>query len=240
MKKILFTIAISLIVFSASAQKNDSLKITNEVAIVLTDIINGTYQINYERAVGRHISIGAGFGLKGKEGLVNLSGLDTEKIKTSDLTYAGFKIIPEVRYYLHPGQKNNLKGFYFGAYLKYGRYHSDLFGTYINNSQEAFLLDFDVNINITSLGFMVGYKLPVYKNFSIDFLIAGPGAGFHSYSIKSNTTIPDSFYDDINEALDKYTLFDLINADFKFSDLKANTNFMVPSFRYALSVSYSF
>ena len=46
MKKLLFTITISLIVFSASAQKNDSLKITNEVAIVLTDIINGTYQIN--------------------------------------------------------------------------------------------------------------------------------------------------------------------------------------------------
>lgn len=240
MKRLIFIITILLTVFSVSAQKNDSLKTTNKVAIVLTDIINGSYQINYERAVGKHISFGIGFGIKGKEGLVRLSGLDTEKIKTSDLTYAGYKFIPEVRYYLHPGQKNSLEGFYFGAYLKYGRYYSDLFGNYINKSQEIFQLDFDVNINITSLGFMVGYKLPVYKNFSLDFLIAGPGAGFHSYSIKSNTTIPDSFYEDINEALNKYSIFDFLNTDFRFSEFKASTNFRIPSFRYALSVAYSF
>ena len=56
---------------------------------------------------------------------------------------------------------------------------------------------------------MVGYKLPLSEKFSIDFLIAGPGYGFYNFSIVNEQDLPEEFYEDFNEALEKYLIFDL-------------------------------
>jgi hypothetical protein len=44
----------------------------------------------------------------------------------------------------------------------------------------------------------------------------------------------------LNEALEKYSIFDLINADFKFEDNKLRQQTMLPVFRYGIGVTYSF
>ena len=64
-----------------------------------------------------------------------------------------------------------MNGFYFGAYLKHSNFKSNLNGEYINESDESFIIEFDAKIKVTSIGLMVGYKLPISKRFSIDFLI---------------------------------------------------------------------
>lgn len=240
MKKTLILFIILLITYSSNATEKDTVKLKNEVAIVITDLLNGAYQFKYEHALNTNFSIGAGVGIKGKEGLIHLSGIDTEKLKTSNLTYSGYKIIPEVRYYLHDYHKHYLKGFYFGAYIKHGRYQSDLRGLYYSDTYDRFNLDVDARFNITSVGLLVGYKLQIKNRLSLDFLIAGPGAASHTYSLKSRTEIPDEFYEDLNEALKKYSLYDLLNSDFDFSENRKRSNYMFPAFRYAMSFGFSF
>ena len=51
---------------------------------------------------------------------------------------------------------------------------------------------------------------------------------------------PDEFYDDLNSALEDYSILDLIDADFKFNNNKLRSKFSALSFRYGISIGYSF
>ena len=242
MKKLLISILILFLSIQVYAQKADSTKVIrkNDVRLMLTDLINNAYHFNYERLVGKQLSVGLGVGIKSEEGLIRLSGLDTEHVKTSDLDYSGFKIVPEVRYYFKKSTLYGMDGFYIGAYGKYSSFKSDLFGTYINDDDESFVIDFDAKIRVFSAGLMAGYKLRITPRIVMDFIIAGPGLGFYRFSFKQQSDLPEEFFDDLNEALDNYSLFDFINSDFEFKRVDTRSRFTVPSFRYGISVGYSF
>jgi hypothetical protein len=187
------------------------------------------------------MSVNFGVGYKTEEGLIVLSGIDTDQLKTNNITYSGYKIVPEFRYYLNESVNGAmLSGFYFGGYLKYSDYKSDLVGTFINSEGESFNIAYQADIAITSVGLMVGYKLPIGKHFFVDFLIAGPGSGSYRFNLDNTIPPPDEFYDVLNQALENYSIFDLINADFQFNDRNLRSNFSVFSFRYGISVGYSF
>lgn len=241
MKKLTIIIFFLFAIVNIHGQDIDNENLNkNELAIEVSDFLDGAIQLRYERLLGEHMSVSLGVGYKGDNGLFNLSGLDTEKIKTSDITYSGLKLIPEVRYYLNKNGQYGINGFYFGAYLKYSNFQSDLNGTYINDALEPFQIEFDADIKVTSIGFMVGYKLPISKKFTIDFLIAGPGTGSYKFSFINKRDLPDEFYEDFNEALDNYSLFDLLDGDFKFEAIDKNSKFNLLSFRYGISFGYSF
>jgi hypothetical protein len=212
----------------------------NEIGLVATDLIDGSFVLRYERLLGKHITANLGLGYKGEDGLINLSGINREKIKTGNITYSGIKVIPEVRYYLNNISETGMNGFYFGAYLKHSNFKSNLNGTYINDADESFIIEFDAKIKVTSIGLMIGYKLPVSKRFSIDFLIAGPGSGSYNFTLTNKRDLPEEFYEDLNTALEQYSLFDYLDGDFRFSDVKDNSKFTVPSFRYGIAMTYSF
>ena len=212
----------------------------NEVSFDALQVINGVYQFGYERYIWNNITATLSLGYKGKEGIVKFSGLNGEKIKTGNVFYTGYQIVPEVRYYLKSTANQTMAGFYFGAYLKYSDYESDLNGTYINSDNVSYDLKFNFKVDVTSVGFMIGYKLPVSKHFNIDFIIAGPGSGFYNFKITNDKDLPDEFYDDLNKELEDYSILDLINSDFKFSQVNNNSNFTAFSFRYGISVGYTF
>jgi len=240
MKKLISVVIIFFTVFLVKGQEIDDIKESkNEIGLEISDVINGAYQLKYERLLGQHISVSLGLGYKGDKGLIKLSGLDSEHIRTNKITYSGFKVIPEFRYYLNNNRDTGMDGFYFGAYLKFTNYQSDLNGTYINDALESFEIEFDADIKVTSIGLMVGYKLPLSKRFSIDFLIAGPGSGSYNFSFENKVDLPDEFYEDFNEALDQYSVFDLLNGDFKFKATDKNSKFNLLSFRYGISIGYS-
>ncbi|WP_067151188.1 DUF3575 domain-containing protein [Pseudotamlana agarivorans] len=239
MKYIFTLLCVSAFSLICNAQKSRPVK-ANEIAFLATDLIDGTFQFKYERLISDHFSVDLGIGYKGTQGLVKLSGLDTDKIKTSDITYSGIKLVPEGRYYLNNIRQTGMIGFYIGAYVKYSGFNSDLDGIYINDSGTTFELEFEAKIGVTSVGLMVGYKLPISKRFAVDFLIAGPGAGFYNFSLDNKKDLPDEFYDDFNEALEKYSLFDFLEGDFRFSQVKRKSDLRLPSFRYSISLTYAF
>jgi len=214
----------------------------NEVGLELLGLINADLQFTYERPLGAHTTWGVGLGLKMDEGLVKLSGLDTEFIQTNDLTYSGFKVTPAFRYYLNE-VSNGMDGFYVGGFVKIQRYSSDLLGDYTNSADEQFVVDIDSKFNVTSVGVMVGYKLSLGDRLNLDFLIAGPGFANHKYELTNRQPLPDEFYDDLNDALDDYSVLDFIGAEFDFeggSGETKETSISLPAFRYAMTLSYSF
>ncbi|MFT5848663.1 DUF3575 domain-containing protein [Psychroserpens sp.] len=242
MKNISLFILISLLPMSLFAQDDIELKQQkNQIDIDITDIPTAFFTLSYERTIGKHMSVGLGVGLKSENGLIQFSGIDAERIQTNDIKYSGYKLIPEFRYYINESVNGAmLSGFYVGAYLKYSDFNSELVGTYVDSEDVSHLFEYSADITVTSLGFMVGYKLPVSKRFSIDFLIAGPGSGSYNFELNNVIPPPDEFYDDLNNALDEYSVLDLIGADFGFNDNNLRSKFSALSFRYGISVGYAF
>jgi len=214
----------------------------NEVGFEVLGLINADFQFTYERPLGAHTTWGLGLGLKMDEGLVKLSGLDTEFIQTNDLTYSGFKVTPAFRYYLNE-ISSGMEGFYIGGFIKIQRYNSDLLGDYTNAADEQFAIDVDGKFNVTSFGAMIGYKLALGERMKLDFLIAGPGFASHKYELTNRQPLPDEFYTDLNDALNDYSVLDLLGAEFDFeggSGETRETTFSLPAFRYAITLSYAF
>ena len=242
MKHLSLFLLIAMLSLPIFAQEDTDIKQQkNQIDIDVTDIPTAFFTLSYERALGKHISVGLGVGLKSEDGLIQFSGIDTDKIQTNDITYSGYKLLPEFRYYINESTNGAmLSGFYVGAYLKYSDFNSDLIGTYVDSEDVSHLFEYSADIAVTSVGFMVGYKLPVSKRFSIDFLIAGPGTGNYNFKLDNIIPPPDEFYDDLNNALDEYSILDLINADFGFNNNKLRSKFSALSFRYGISVGYSF
>ncbi len=240
MKTLIFAILFSIICLPIMGQQDTSGPIhDNELKFMVTDLINGSMLFGYERAFGDHIGVNLLVGYKGKNGLLKLSGLDTDLISTEELTYSGTRIIPEFRYYLKERTSGMATGFYFGAYLTFVNYKSDFKGIYTNEDGDA-PFQYDVKVNTNAFGLMVGYKLAVSNRFSIDFLIAGPGAGNYKFKLEEVVPAPAGFLIDLNDALELYSLADLINADFDFSPSNKDDSLALPAFRYGITLGYSF
>jgi hypothetical protein len=220
--------------------QSDTVPRLNELSLVITDLIDGSYQLRYERRVGKQMSVGLGLAYKGESGLINISGINRERLKTGNISYSGIKIIPDVRYYLKKTQQYELDGFYFGAYMKHFHFSSDINGTFLSIENTPYDIDLEAKVNVYSLGFMGGYKLAVSKRFNVDFLIFGPGTSRHDYRIKNNKPLPEEFYTQLNDALKDLSVYDFINTDFRFDYNGSKTGFNTASFRYGLTIGYTF
>lgn len=236
--KIFFILALifSGTIYSQETEENN--KNFNEIGIELTGILDGQYQLFYERSISNNWSLGMGVGYKSDTGIINISGIDSPHIKTEDVNYSGFKIIGEGRYYIKGINDNGMTGFYVGAFAKHSNFNSDILGTYTDEDEVIFALDLTGDFSITSFGGLVGYKLSVWECFNIDFLIAGLGVGFYNFEVKINKDLPDSFIENLNDALENYNIFDYVDGDFDFKVSNAKTNFTGPSFRYAIKLNY--
>lgn len=239
-----FSTALLLIIcFTVYGQDLDSnhKNRANEIGFELVGLIDGQTMLTYERSFGSHWSGLIGFGAIAEEGLVNISGIDEERLKTGDINYSGYKILLEGRYYINKFFNKRAIGFYVGFYAKFSGYNSDITGEYMSSEGVDYNFLFDAELNVRSIGFMAGYKLALGKRFAIDFLIAGPGSGNYNFSFQNKSDeLPDEFYDDFNEALENYSIFDLIDSDFSFNRNKRNSVFNTFSFRYAMSIKFNF
>ncbi len=240
MKTLILTLFISLIFLPVISQvENTETLRYNEARLGVLNIVGGSFHLGYERALGNRTSVALHAGYKGKEGLLKLSGLDTDQFKTGDLTYSGARIIPEFRYYLNERESGMLTGFYFGGYFTFVSYNSDFEGDYINEDG-TFAFEYDVKLRTNSFGLMVGYKLAISERFSLDFLIAGPGAGSYRVTLDEVIPAPDEFWIDLNEELEAYSILDLIGSDFNFSAQDRKESLILPAFRYGITLGYSF
>jgi hypothetical protein len=239
MKKVLFTIVLFAYFFNVKAEK-DSLNYKNEGALVLTDFIDAGAHIRYERKLGRHFSVLLSTAYKGEKGLINISGLNTPHIKTDNINYSGFKIMPELRYYLKKTQQYSLDGFYAGMYSKSIFYNSSVNGTYSDHESDIHFINISASIRIQSYGFLIGYKLAVNKRFNIDFVIAGGGVANYNIKLKPRITLPDDFYSDLSTALSRFSFFDLTDPDIEFNFESTQAKFSTVSFRYGLAVGFCF
>lgn len=240
MKRIVHFLLLLLLCGSLAAQNSDSIPKRNEIGLVFTDVIDGGTHFRYERRLKDQFSYCVGVGYKGRNGLISSSGINSDYIHTSGIKYSGFKIIPELRYYLKNTQQNNLNGFYIGLYVKSSSYFSNVQGTFNNLDGEILAVDVKAKLRIVSSGINVGYKLALSPKINVDFMIAGPGIGNYWFILKMRKSMPPEFYDKLNDALKDYSYFEFVKSDFEFNYKTRRTSFKSIAFRYGIAIGYRF
>lgn len=98
--------------------------------------------------------------------------------------FGGWAVTPELRIY--PGKKVNHQaphGFYLAPYFRYSKY--TLQATYIDSVNVSTSHTYDVKATYAGFtgGLMIGAQWIIGKHFSIDWWIAGGGAGLAKFSI---------------------------------------------------------
>lgn len=198
----------------------------------------GTAQLQYERAIGKKISISFSAGYKFSSGFLDVSELDFDRFVSDELDFTGIKLIPEFRWYIQKNHKG-LTGFYLGTYLRYQNRKGEIAGDYTSDAREVSSILIDADIDTFNPGLQVGYKLTLKNGVFFDFIIAGPGLSFNSLELTEIEPVPQAFYDDLTDALKRLGIIDFLDPDFEING-NQETNLNLLAFRYGIKVGYSF
>ena len=233
MKKGLTILLLLLICHSVYGQK-----VQNHLNIDPFVVFFGTYQVQYERSIKKDLSLSLTVGYKSSSGVLQLPGINFASFSTDDFDFQGIKLVPEFRWYVQDHDQG-LYGFYVGSYVKYQNSSEDISGIYTDVNNEEFPIRMDTDVQSWSFGVEVGYKLKIKSRCFIDFIIAGPGINHVSFKLKEKVPVPDAFYDDLSDALERYGFFDLINTDFQIKP-NQESSITLPALRYGIKFGYAF
>lgn len=241
--KVLKTILISAIVFVCAtqncfAQDTDTSVPKNFISVDPFLPIFGTYQLLYERGIGKNISAAVSLGYKGSSGLFEVANIDFDRFESNTLNFSGYKVVPEFRWYF---QKSNagLNGLYLGAYFKYQDASADLGGQYTSRDNVDSNILIDARLQSAVFGFQLGYKWQLQSGFFIDLIFAGPGFSSNTITLTEITPVPEAFYDDLSESLQDIGIIDFIDPDFRVNG-NQKTKITLPAWRYGIKIGYAF
>jgi hypothetical protein len=190
MKKLLLSILL-FTALSSSAQ-------TNIVKWNAFGMFLGNISLQYERTLSEHSSVALGLSYLPSRGFptVAISSDDaTQEADLKKLSFSGFAITPEYRYYF-TGKAP--KGFYAAPYFRYSKYSfDDVVITYNNsttNVDERVTAGGDFKTAV--IGVMLGAQWELGEHFALDWWIIGAGFGgqkgtFSAVGDFSNSDIED-------------------------------------------------
>ena len=180
MKKIIIIIAIGLYGSTAFAQEEEAeIEKKNIIKINLPALAFKNISLQYERAVGKKISVAGTFRFMPKGSLPFSSNIskwadDAELDRQLSNTNVGnFAIMPELRFYL--GKKGALRGFYIGPFASFASYNADLLYEYEDGVTKTIPLS--GNVNTITGGLMFGAQWKLSNAISLDWWILGPNYG---------------------------------------------------------------
>ncbi|MCZ2223728.1 MAG: DUF3575 domain-containing protein [Chitinophagales bacterium] len=176
MKKFFFLLILSPVFLNAQKILGGN----NVIKANLTSIVLGNYQITYERAIAKKLSLSISYRYMPKK-TVPLSGIVEKQLKNDDIKLGDFKmgnnaITPEFRIY--PVKK--LKGFYLALYGRFANFDVDVPMKYVASSMPGSPVEyatFSGSIKSVSGGVMIGTQFRIFKKMVLDFWIIGAHYG---------------------------------------------------------------
>lgn len=229
-------------------QEQESAAAKNLVKWNVAAIALKTYSFQYERAVGKRMSVSLGFRMMPKSHVPFSSTFKSlidddqtwESIK--DFKTGNFAITPEFRYYV--GQ-SVFRGFYVAPFVRYSRYNVALpynyeatFGTTTVKDR----IDMDGNISTLTTGLLLGAQWKLSKAIYLDWWILGPNYGSASGSISGKKNLSNEEQQALREALTDLDDLPLVKTKSTVDANGAKIDFSGPwaGLRSGLSFGYRF
>jgi len=196
----------------------------------------------YERVIKQNQSISINFG---GASLPKLISINTDSFSVSkDKKNNGFNISVDYRFYLSKENKYSApRGAYIGPYYSYNKFTRDNEWLFKKTSGNSFVTTTS-NFNINTIGFEFGYQLILWKRFSLDFVLVGPGYGFYNYKVKWDTNLTPENKEQLLDGLQQLLTQKFPGMNYVFADKEINSNGVLKAntlgYRYIIHIGFAF
>lgn len=194
----------------AQTSKNDSAwsASPNLVKMNVAALVTKSYSFQYERAVGKRISVALGYRFMPKSGIPLKSSfidlVDDEQTKTTidNFKTSNFAITPEVRFYVGKGV---FRGFYLAPYARYAKYNAEgpfeFEITQLNTTESMF---FKGDVNTFTGGLMLGAQWKLSKLVYLDWWIVGASYGHSKGGLVGKKTLNTFEQEELRNQLENF------------------------------------
>lgn len=219
--------------FATTPQRKNVLKVN-----IVPPLLSATGEISYERFVKSNLSVVAGLGanLRANQSDFQLASDADLEILNRDIQNLYF--LAEVRRYIDFSDCDVARGFYIGGFARYNSIDYAANPKFGNRNTN---LDINIDIDFRSLNFgaLLGYQLN-FNNWLIDFEFGGLGYAPNWIRFNSDTALSNDALASVSEALSRNFSIGGNYKDIELNDSATAINFWYWTFRYAVSVGYSF
>lgn len=232
MKKIVILSLCAAICVSAKAQSDTETAEPgkNIIKLNLPALALKNFSVQYERAVGKRISIAATMrymptgSVPLKSLIVDLADDAETERQLDNLNVGNFAVIPEIRFYL--GKKGVFRGFYLGPFASIATYNTDLLYEF-DDAGKTKTIPLSGNVSSFTGGLMIGAQWKLSKRLFLDWWILGPNYGTSSGDISGQQKLSDSEQQSLSNQLDGLDV-PLTKFTYVVNDNGATVNFKGP------------
>lgn len=216
-------------------QRKNAIKIN-----ILSPLLSSTGEITYERIVKPKLGVVLGVGGNFRADQSDFQLDSDSNLEFLDRDVQNLYFLAEVRRYIDfcNGNCNAPHGFYAGGFVRYNQLDYSASPSFENGATN---LDFDIDLNLKSLNFgaLFGYQIN-YNNWIVDFEFGGLGYAPNWISFNSSSELSNEALANLSDALSENFGIGGDYTGLELNDSSAELSFWAWSFRYAVSVGYSF
>jgi hypothetical protein len=192
-KRIAATLLAFIIHYSAHSQ---SLEGRNMGKVNLSSFVVKGLSVQYERQIGKRITVGLGYGKIPSSGIAFKSFIENQinndQAKAAFIDIQSFNLgtsifTPEARYYF--GKQGAFRGFYIATYARFGHYSLDGPVQYTSSTGSKRTLFFSGSLTATTAGLMLGSSFNLHKRLYLDWWIIGGSIGNGSGNFVAQTAL---------------------------------------------------
>lgn len=194
----------------------------------------------YERIIRRNQSISVNFG---KASLPKIVSITTDSFSLNkEANSSGTNVSIDYRFYL-PRENKYLAphGLYIGPYYSYNDFNRDNRWDY--KTRNSFV-NTHTDFSIHTIGFELGYQLILWKRFTIDFLMVGPGVGFYDYKVSFDGNLDAATQEQLLDGLGQLLKQKFPGMNFVLSDKEISSNGTLKTtalgYRYLIQIGFNF
>jgi len=209
MKKMIIPILLTICCNASMAQQKDEAEQKNIVKINLFALALKNISVQYERAVGKRVSVAGLVRLMPKSNLPFKNSIknavdDPDTERQLDNTKVGdFAFTPEVRYYV--GRKGALHGFYIAGFTTIASYTAELPYQY-DDAGTTKTIPMSGKVSTFTGGIMFGSQWKLGKRVSLDWWILGPNYGSSNGKLTGQTALTPSEQNSLKQELNDLDL----------------------------------
>ena len=200
--------------------------------------------LGYERVLSPRTSFSVNMG---SAALPKVLTIETDSFQTRrESDRKGINASIDYRFYLQKENKFNAPhGLYIGPYYSYNRFKDDQ--QWIrNNSSGSNEVFSNSTFDISTFGFELGYQLFLWRRFTLDMVMVGPGLGFYKYktSFSDNVNLSAANKEQLYEALTQRITQRFPGMNFVFSDKSFDADGVIKTnsvgYRYIIHIGFAF
>jgi len=226
----------------AQVEENRFKERKNQIKInVLPLVALNTVQLSYERTIKDNFTIGGSINGSFSKEAPSFIDLDfVSELSFSGDEFSSFTIMPQFKWYPNLSNRKAPHGFYLGGLIRYQNldFKTDAKYDDLTTTTEDFKLD--VELSSFSVGMELGYQIQFKNNWLLDFSFFGPRLAFNTLTTETNEILDNEVLSALSQELNNVIGNNFFDTDATVTNERSEDKFILPGFRYAISVGYNF